>query len=96
MAAALLHNIISTGEKTFQEIKDYINEACTQDTGRHWVDNFLEPVLIIHQFERAEREGDYFLRMMAMKRMLRIFRVSKLYLEINMESRQPSRQERHL
>ena len=77
VAAALLHNILSTGEKTFQEIEDYINEARTRDTGRHWVDNFLEPVLIVHQFERAEREGDYFLRMMAMKRMLRIFHVSK-------------------
>ena len=77
VAAALLHNFLSTGQKTFEQIDEYINEARTRDTGRHWVDNFLEPLLIVHQFERAEREGDFLLRLLSMKRMLRIFRVTQ-------------------
>ena len=42
-------------------------------TGRHWVDNFLLPTLLIHQFERAEREGDVHLKWLTMKQMMKYF-----------------------
>ena len=35
--------------------------------------NFLLPTLLIHQFERAEREGDYYLKQLTMERMLKYF-----------------------
>ena len=37
------------------------------------MDNFLLPTLLIHQFERAEREGDYYLKQLTVERMLRYF-----------------------
>ena len=42
-------------------------------TGRHWVDNFLLPTLLIHQFIRAEREGDTNLKLLTMERMMKYF-----------------------
>ena len=46
-------------------------------TGRHWVDNFLLPTLLIHQFERAEREGDVHLKCLTMKRMMKYFFIAE-------------------
>ena len=37
------------------------------------MDNFLLPTLLIHQFERAEREGDYYLKQLTMARMVKYF-----------------------
>ena len=42
-------------------------------TGKHWVDNFLLPTLLVHQFERAEREGDIYLKQLTLKRMMKYF-----------------------
>ena len=42
-------------------------------TGRHWVDNFLLPTLLIHQFICAEREGDTNLKLLTMERMMKYF-----------------------
>ena len=36
--------------------------CCSSTSYGHLVDNFLLPILLIHQFERAERESDYFLK----------------------------------
>ena len=56
VSAALLKRYLSTGENTFEQIEQYLDTARLHPTGRHWVDNFLLPTLLVHQFERAERE----------------------------------------
>lgn len=73
VAAALLQRFLSTETKTFQELEAYLETARMHPTGRHWVDNFLIPVLLVHQFERAEREGDVHLKHVTMRRMLKYF-----------------------
>src|SRR6478609_6874294 len=37
------------------------------------LDNFLLPTLLVHQFERAEREGDFYLKQLTMERMMKYF-----------------------
>ena len=54
---ALLQNFLRTGAKTCEEISAYMEEAQIHPTGRCWVDNFLKPTVLTHQFIRAEREG---------------------------------------
>ena len=54
---ALLQNFLRTGAKTCEEISAYMEEARKHPTGRYWVDNFLKPTVLTHQFIRAEREG---------------------------------------
>ena len=73
VAAALLQRFLSTEQNTFDDIEQYIETARIHQTGRHWVDNFLLPTLLIHQFERAEREGDVYLKQLTMKRMMKYF-----------------------
>ena len=73
VAAALLQRLLSSGHKTFEEIEKYLEGARMHPTGRHWVDNFLLPTLLIHQFERAEREGDIQLKHLTMRRMMKYF-----------------------
>ena len=55
--AALLQIFLRTGAKTCEEISAYTDEAQKHQTGRYWVDNFLKPTVLTHQFIRAEREG---------------------------------------
>ena len=45
---------------TFGGIAQYLETFHIPPTGSHWVDTFLlpTPTLLIHQFERAEREGE--------------------------------------
>lgn len=76
VAAALLKSFLSTGPKTFDEIDQYLNAARLHPTGRHWVDNFLVPTLLVHQFERAEREGDVSLKYLTIERMMKYFFVA--------------------
>ena len=64
---------LSTGIKTFEQIENYLDAARLHPTGRHWVDNFLVPTLLVHQFEHAEREGDSHLKKLTLKRMMRLF-----------------------
>ena len=73
VSAALLKHFLSSGPKTFEEIDEYLAVAQLHPTGRHWVDNFLLPPHLIHQFERAEREGDYHLKELTMERTLKYF-----------------------
>ena len=72
-SAALLKHFLSSGPNTFDEIDEYLAVARLHPTGRHWVDNFLLLTLLIHQFERAEREDDYYLKQLTMERMLKYF-----------------------
>ena len=73
VSAALLKRFLSSGPKTFEEIDEYLAVARLHPTGRHWVDNFILPTLLIHQFERAEREGDYYSKQLTMERTLKYF-----------------------
>lgn len=65
-----MKRFFSDGLKTFENIEQYLDAARLHPTGCHWVDNFLLPTLLIHQFERAEREGDLGLKLLTLKRIL--------------------------
>ncbi|KAH3748407.1 hypothetical protein DPMN_182852 [Dreissena polymorpha] len=64
---------MATGPKSFEQIEEYLETACSHPTGMHWVDNFLLPTLLVHQFERAERDGDIDLKLVVLKRMVKFF-----------------------
>jgi hypothetical protein len=73
VSAAILKHFLSQGQRTFEELQQYLDAARLHPTGRHWVDNFLLPTLLVHQFERAEREGDFYLKLLTLERMLKYF-----------------------
>ena len=73
VSAALLKQFLSTGSKTFEQIEQYLDIAHLNPTGWHWVDNFLLPTLLIHQFEHAKREGDIYLKQLTMERRMKYF-----------------------
>ena len=73
VSAALLKRFLSTGPKTLEQIEKYLETACLHPTGRHWVYNFLLPTLLVHQFERAEREGNVHLKQVTLERMMKYF-----------------------
>ncbi len=73
VSVAILKRFLSTGPKTFEQIEQYLDLARLHPTGRHWVDNFLLPTLLVHKFERAEREGDIHLKQLTMERMMKYF-----------------------
>lgn len=66
VSAALLKHLLSDGPKTFEQIEHYLDTARLHPTGQHWVDNFILPTLLIHQFVHAEREGDTNLKQLTM------------------------------
>ena len=73
VSAALLKRLLSSRPKTFDEIDEYLAVARLHTMGRHWVDNLLLSTLLIHQFQRTEREGDYYLKQLTMERILKYF-----------------------
>ena len=73
VSTALLKRFLSTGPKTFEQIEQYLDAARADPNGRHWADNFLVPTLLVHQFERADREGDIHLKQLTMERMMPYF-----------------------
>ena len=66
----LLQNFLRTGAKTCEEISAYMEEARQHPTSRYWVDNFLKPTLLTHQFIRADREGYWLFQQLCLERML--------------------------
>ena len=62
VAAALSQRFLSTGQKTFDGIVQYLKTPRIHLTDPHWVDNLLPPTLLIHQFERAEQKGEFQLK----------------------------------
>ena len=74
--AELLKKFLSTGPKTFEEIEHHLTAARLHPTGRHWVDDFILPTLLVHQFERAERKGDINLKLLTLQRMMKYFFVA--------------------
>ena len=71
VAAALLQRLLSTGQKTFDGIEQYLETAHIHSTGPYWVDDFLLQTLPIHPFEHAEQEGEVQLKQLTMKRMMK-------------------------
>ena len=58
VACVLLQPFLETGNKTWEEICNYLESARLHPTEGHWVDNLILPTLLAHHLERAEREGD--------------------------------------
>ncbi len=73
VTAALLQHCLKNGEKTFNEISEYVEGVRHYPTGRHCVDNLVKPTLLVHQFLRAEREGDWLFQQLCLERMLPYF-----------------------
>ena len=61
------------GGEIFENIQQYLDAARRYPTGRHWVDNFLLPTLLIHQFERAGREEKVNLKLLTLKPIMKYF-----------------------
>ena len=70
VSAALLKWFLCSVPKTYEQIEQYLDLARLHPTGRRRVDNFLLLTLLIHQFECAEREGDFHLKQLAMECMM--------------------------
>ena len=73
VAAALLHDFLQTGEKSRDDIAAYLEKAREHPTGKLWVDCFIKPTLLAHQFLRAERQGDWLLQQHSLQLMLPYF-----------------------
>ena len=71
--SALLEPLILSGNTTVVEITEEFDKSRQSRTGRLWVDCFITPLVIIHLFLRAEREGDWLLHIYALKRMIPYF-----------------------
>ena len=68
-----LESFLVNWVKKFEQIEHYLDVARLHPIGRHWVDNFLLPTLLVHQFKRAEREGDIHLKQLTLKHMMKYF-----------------------
>lgn len=55
VSTVLLQQFLKGTTRTFDEISDYLEETRKHPTGRHWVDNFIKPTLLVHQFVLRER-----------------------------------------
>ena len=73
VSTVLLQNFLKGAPRTFDEISDYLEEARKHPTGSHWGDNFIKPTLLVHQFVRAEREGNWLFQQLCLERMIPYF-----------------------
>ena len=60
-------------EKFEEAMTSTLERASESSTGRLWVDGFIKPVTIVHQYLRAEREGDWLLHHYCLREMLPYF-----------------------
>ena len=70
VSTSLLQNFLRTGANTYEDISAYMEEARKHPTGRYWVDNFLKPRVLTHQFIRAEIGGNWLFQQLCLERML--------------------------
>jgi len=70
VVAALLYDFLQKGEKNHDDIVVYLEKAREHLTGKLWVDCFIIPTMLAHQFLRAERTGDWLLQQHCLKMML--------------------------
>ena len=66
VAAALLQRFLSIRQKAFDSIEQY-SKQLIYTTAPHFVNTFLLPALLIHQFEPTEWEGEVQLKRLKMK-----------------------------
>ena len=64
---------LESDPRTVDDIVQYLEHASQHPTGCHWVDNLILPTIIIHQFLRAGKEGDWILQKLCFERMLPYF-----------------------
>ena len=58
----------------FKDLISYLENASSKSiTSKHWVENLIKPVLMVMQFIRAEREGEWALHLHACKEMIPYF-----------------------
>ena len=72
-ASRMVSSILLQSFKSWKLICEYLEKARLHPTGRHWVDNLITPTLLAHQLLRSEREGDWLLQQMCIKRLLSYF-----------------------
>lgn len=73
ITAALVHDYLKDGPKSYEEIEAHLEDYRKHPTGRLWVDCLIKPTLIALRFMRAEREGDLLLREHCLAEMLPYF-----------------------
>jgi len=66
---ALLQPFVVSGKTSVDTIQEQLDNAKKSRTGRLWVDCLIIPVMILHLYIRAVREGDWLLHLYALKRM---------------------------
>ena len=58
----------------FKDLISYLENASSKSiTSKHWVENLIKPVLLMVQFIRADREGEWALHLHAYKEMIPYF-----------------------
>lgn len=67
---AIIQPVVMAVKTSVEDIQEELDVVRVSRTGRLWVDCFITPVIIIHLFLRAEREGDWLLHMYSLKRMV--------------------------
>lgn len=71
--AGLLKDHILSGKTSVHELKLLLEASCNKPTGKLWVECFIMPVMILHHFTRAEREGNWVLHLYSMEQMIPYF-----------------------
>ena len=69
VSAALLQCFLKDGSKSFDELVAVIEESIKYPTGKHWFNNLIKPTILVHQFLRAEREGDWLFQQFCLEQM---------------------------
>ena len=70
LVEALLHDCLSDGEKSYNDIVVYLERARSHPTGKMLVDTIIYPTFLAMELVRAERETDWLLQQDCLWRML--------------------------
>ena len=70
LVEALLHDFLSDGEKSNNDIVVYLERARSHSTGKMWVDAIIYPTCLAIELVRAERDTDWLLQQDCLWRML--------------------------
>ena len=66
--------IIKNGFMTYESLIYYLDDIASKSkTSMLWIDCFIKPIFLMMQYVRAEREGDWSLHLLCVKRMLPYF-----------------------
>ena len=70
VVTAVLSDTVLREKQTYEAIDEELQLVRSSKTACLWVDCFIYPVLLVHMFVRAEREGSYVLHMYCLTRMV--------------------------